>query len=321
MKKIFILISLLALILISGYLFYREGTLPVNKKSKSTVIFVIEKGENLNSIINNLSKADLIRSRLIFYLIIKQLGIERDIQAGDFRLSKAMNAFELADELQHGTIDVWITIPEGLRKEEIASILSEKFDLSQKDFIAQAEEGYLFPDTYLIPKDPNPKQIIDIMTSTFWKKYSGNIQNKANKKILTDKKIVILASIVEREAKYDQDRAQVASILLRRYLTDYPLQVDATIQYALGYQAKEYRWWKKSLTFDDLKYVSPYNTYLNTGLPPTAICNPGLASIKAVIDADKNTPYLFYLSDPKGTTHYAKTYEDHLINIEKYLRN
>jgi len=320
MKKFLILIIIFLVLLISGYLLYREGTLAVHPTSDESIIFVVDPGENLDSIINNLSKANLIRNRLAFYIVVKQLGIEREIQAGDFKLSPSMNAYEIADELTHGTIDVWVTVPEGLRKEEIAEIMSKKFDISETEFNTLAEEGYLFPDTYLIPKNPTAAQIIDLMKSTFEAKYTKDLRSKAHANGLTDKEVLILASIVEREAKFDQDRTQVASVLLRRYRENYPLQVDATIQYALGYQPDENRWWKSSLTFEDLKNTSKYNTYKNIGLPPRPISNPGIASIRAVVNADENTPYRFYLSEPNGTTHFSKTYEEHQRNIEKYLK-
>lgn len=320
MKKFLTLIIIFLIILIGGYLFYREGTLAINSKSEESTIFVVDPGENLDSIINNLSKAGLIRNRIVFYLVVKQLGIEREIQAGDFRLSPSMNAYEIADEFTHGTIDIWVTVPEGLRKEEIAEIMSKTFDISETEFNTLAQEGYLFPDTYLVPKNPEPAQIINLMKSTYEEKYTEDMRSQARVNGLTDEEVLILASIVEREAKFDQDRAQVASVLLRRYREDYPLEVDATIQYALGYQTSENRWWKSSLTFADLENTSQYNTYKNVGLPPTPISNPGIASIKAVVNADENTPYRFYLSEPNGTTHYSKTFEEHQRSIEKYLR-
>jgi len=320
MKKLLTLAILFAVIGFGGYIMYKEGTLPVNKQSQEPVMFVIDQGQNLNTIINNLSKQDLIRNRLVFYLVVKQLGIERSIQAGDFRLSQLMNAYELAKELTHGSIDIWVTVPEGLRKEEIAEIMSKKFSISETEFNTLAEEGYLFPDTYLVPKNPTAKQIINIMQANFDSKYTAEYSAQAQQNGLTDKETLILASIVEREAKFDSDRQQIASILLRRYQEQYPLQVDATIQYALGYQPEQERWWKKSLTYADLGLKSPYNTYNTTGLPPTPISNPGIASIAAVAQADPKTPYRFYLSEPSGKTHYAKTYEEHQNNIERYLK-
>ncbi len=320
MKRLYITIVITALLAFSSYIFYREGTLPVNKNSTESKIFVIKKGESLNQIINNLSSEGLIRNRLVFYIVIKQLGLEKNIQAGDFRLSPSMDAYQIAKTLTHGSIDIWTTIIEGLRKEEIAQIISREFGIPESEFLKYAKEGYLFPDTYLIPKDATPETILKIFADNFEAKYDNNLKKKAAKMGLTDEEVLIFASLVEKEAKYDQDRQKVASIILKRYNNGWPLQVDASIQYALGYQVLEKTWWKKYLTYDDLEIDSPYNTYKNTKLPPTPICNPGLASIEAVVNADTSTPYWYYLSDKSGHMHYARTLEEHERNKEMYLK-
>jgi UPF0755 protein len=320
MKKKSFGLFLFLILAIFLFLFYKEGTLPVNKNSKETKIFVIKKGENLDTIIKNLAKEDLIRNRIVFYLILKQLGIERKIQAGDFRLSPAMSAYQIASNLTHGTLDVWLTIIEGLRKEEIAQIVSQNFNIPETEFLKNAEEGYLFPDTYLIPQQATAGGIIEILTNNFNRRFNDDLKLQAKKKGLSIKEVIILASLVEKEARHDNDRQKVASIILKRYREGMPLQIDATVQYALGYQADEKTWWKKTLSAEDLKIDSPYNTYKYVGLPPTPIANPGLASIKAVLEADVNTPYWYYLSDNTGKMHYATTLEEHNANIKKYLQ-
>lgn len=319
MKKVKIILFLCFLFFIFGGFYYYQGTLPYNKNDKSTKIFVIKRGETLTSIINNLEKENLIRSRIVFRIIIEQKGLAKKIQAGDFRLSPSMSAYEIADNLIHGTIDKWLTIIEGLRKEEIAEIVSKEFNISQIEFNTIAKEGFLFPDTYLIPKDADAKMIVDILNKNFQRKVNKDIIFLANKKGFSEKELITLASIVEREAKYKDDKVKVASVLIKRLKNDWPLQVDATIQYVLGYQIKEKTWWKKYLTIDDLEIDSPFNSYKNKGLPPTPICNPGLDSILAVINADENIPYWYYLSDKFGKMHYSKSLEEHQLNIKKYL--
>ncbi len=320
MKKNLVFLLIFFPLLIFGWFYYKEGSMPVNKKDNSTKIFVIQKGEGLNSIVKRLYKEDLIRSRLVFFLLVKKMGIEKKIQAGDFRLSPSMSAEEIAKTLTHGTLDIWVTIIEGLRREEIANVIAKNFNIPEIEFVKYAKEGYLFPDTYLFPKNADAQMIIKIMTDNFNRKFNQSLRKKAKKRLnLNEEQVLILASLVEREAKFDQDRKEVASILLKRLKNDWPLQVDATIQYALGYQAKEKTWWKKRLTQDDLEINSPYNTYKNLGLPPTPICNPGLASIIAVVEADLNTANWFYLSDKTGRMHFAVTLEEHNRNIEKYL--
>ncbi len=319
MKKIKFSIFLIVFLFIIFYLYYKQGVLPYNKNDKSTKIFVIRPGESLINIIDNLAKEDLIRSKIVFRLVVEQLGIGRKIQAGDFRLSPSMNAYEIAKTLTHGTLDLWLTIVEGLRKEEIAEIVSKKFNIREIEFISLTQEGYLFPDTYLIPKNANSEIVISILKRNYKNKVNENIINQAKTKGLTENELIILASIVEKEAKYKDDKVKVGSILLKRLKNNWPLQADATIQYALGYQPKEKTWWKKYLTINDLKIDSPYNTYKYTGLPPLPICNPGLDSINAIINADEKIIYWFYLSDKTGKMHYSVTLDEHERNIKKYL--
>lgn len=320
MKKL-IIVFIIIIIFISGFfLYFQEGVLPVNRKNPTSKIFVIQKGERVSQIAKNLERDELIRNKIVFYLVVKRLGIENTLQAGDFRLSSSMNVYEIARSLTKGTLDIWITIVEGLRKEEIAHLFSTELGFPESEFLKSAREGFLFPDTYLIPKEATIEAVIKILNDNFNKKYTQELRNQAIKKNLSDDQIITIASLVEREAKFDNDRKLVAAIIYKRFKNDWPLQIDATIQYALGYQPIEKTWWRKALSADDLQMESPYNTYKNPGLPPAPIGNPGLASIKAVISADESTPYWYYLSDKAGVMHYATTIEEHNENVAKYLR-
>ncbi len=320
MKKLFVLLVLLIVVGFVSILMYREGAMAVNTSDTSTQTFIIKKGEDLNSIAKNLENAGLIRNKLVFYLVVKQLGIERTIQAGNFRLSPSMDAHTLAQELTSGKVDTWVTVVEGLRKEEIAELLNEELGISKDDFLAEAEEGYLFPETYLIPMHASASAIVDMMRSTFDERYTSEMQEKANELGLSQKEVVILASIVEREAKTDVDRQKVASVLLRRLENDVGLYVDATNQYALGYDPKSESWWKPYLTQDDLDLDTPYNTRMYKGLPPGPICSPSLSSLQAVVSGNPDTPYEYYISDKAGENmYYAETLEGHEDNIRKYL--
>jgi len=319
-KKINILLFLVILISFFFYLFCKEGSLPVNKKSTISKIFVIKKGESLDTIVNNLANEGLIRNKIVFYLIVKKLGIERKIQAGDFKISENMNASEVATNLTHGTIDIWLTLIEGMRKEEMAQVISKNLDIPEIEIIKSINEGYVFPDTYLVPKTATTETVLSIIKNNFESKFDEKLHTQAKNKKLTEKQALILASLVEREARQDSTREKVAGIILKRYLTDWPLQIDATVQYALGYQPNEKSWWKKELTNEDKEINSPYNTYKNKGLPPEPICNPSLSSIKAVINANEKTPYWYYLTDKNGVMHYSITLEEHENNVNKYLQ-
>ena len=308
------------LLILIGYVFFLEGSLPVNKNNKATKIFVVNQGESITSIIKKLYQADLIRSRLTFHAIVIQRGIEKSIQAGDFRLSPSMSAYKIAEALTHGTLDRWVTIIEGLRKEEIADIIDSNFDIPATEFINLAEEGYLFPDTYLIPKDATADTVISILKNNFNNKFSSEIKQRIAQLGLTEKEGLIIASLVEKEGRTDTDRPIIAGIILNRLDIGMKLDIDATIQYALGYQPEEKTWWKKNLTENDKLINSPYNTYRNAGLPPTPICNPGLSSITAVSNAKTNTSYLYYMHDNKGRAYFAETLEQHISNINRHLR-
>lgn len=319
MKKIAIVLVLLGVILFGVFIYFREGTLPPNEQAQESKRFVIDRGESLDSISKRLEAEGLIRNRLVFYLVVKQLGIETQIQAGSFNLSPTLDAYEIANSLTVGTDDIWITIVEGLRKEEIAEEISKSLPISTTEFVELADEGYLFPDTYLVSQTASAEAIVDLMTSTFEEKYTEEMKQKAQDLGLTTYEVLTLASLVEREARTYESRVEVASVMLRRLNDDYPLQIDATVQYVLGYQPDEKLWWTQNLTLEDLEIESPYNTYVNPGLPPTPIANPSLSSIEAVVNADPNTPYYFYITGNDGKMYYAEDFEEHQRNIDAHL--
>lgn len=301
------------------YLWWNEAVSSVDPSDSAPVIFVVKKGEGIRSISARLAQQNLIRSSTGFYLTVKALGIERDIQAGDYRLNKSMDAAALARELTHGILDTWVTTLEGWRVEEIATKLAKELNIPESEFLKYAKEGYMFPDTYLIPTEATPAGVSQLFQDTFDKKMTPQMRSELTKTGLTLDQAIVLASIVEREGVSDADRPVIAGILLKRLKSKWPLQTDATIQYVLGYQADEKTWWKKALTREDLQVKSPYNTYLNQGLPPGPIANPGLSAIKAVINA-RETDYWYYLHDPKGDVHFGKTVEEHNMNISRYLQ-
>lgn len=318
-KRLVVLFGLAVFFLVGGIFWWKINLLPVDSSNLTPKIFMIKKGDGVREIASRLKKENLIRNQIAFFLLIKKLGIDQNLQAGDFRLNPGMDGETVAKTLTVGTLDVWVTIPEGLRDEEIALKLASGLNLPESEFLKYASVGYMFPDTYLIPKEATGVGVAKLMTDNFGQKVPLDLQKEALKSGLSFKEVIILASIVEKEAKGDQDRNLIAGILLKRLKADWPLQVDATIQYALGYQPETKTWWKKELFETDKKIKSAYNTYLNPGLPPNPISNPGLASIKAVI-FPRLSDYWYYLHDPEGNVHFAKTQEEHEQNIIKYLQ-
>ncbi len=305
--------------LLGSFLWWQWAINPVDSKSQAEKIFVIQKGEKTQNIIERLKNEGLIKNKLAFSLLLYKEGAAEKIQAGDFRLSPKMNAREIIQQLRKGRLDVWVTIPEGLRREEIYQILTnEGFNFNFQEWLTLTEEkeGYLFPDTYLVPQEATAGAIIKILLNNF-KEKTKNLAKDLN---FED---IILASVIEREVKTEKDRPIVAGILRKRLENGWPLEVDATVQYALGktkcQQNQTKNCWWQEVKSEDLNIDSPYNTYKNRDLPPTPICNPGLSSIRAAIFPQK-TNYWFYLSDNKGNLHFAETLEEHEANIERYLK-
>lgn len=292
-----------------GFFYWQNQTSPVNLNQKKEFTFVVADGESISGIAERLKKQKLIKNSFLFKILVKIKKLDQKIQAGSFLLSPSLDNLSLARKLTIGSFDVWITIPEGLRKEEVAEKINAKLPIDKNEFIKNAKEGYLFPDTYLIPKNYSAIDIIKLMENNFSQKVPS----------LKDQETLILASIVEREAMVAKDRPIVAGILLKRFQNGWPIEADATTQYALGFSSEEKTWWKKNLTLDDLKIDSPYNTRKNLGFPPMPICSPGLAAINASF-APLKTSYWYYLSDKDGLMHYAVTLDEHNNNINKYLR-
>ncbi len=301
MKGILALLVVLVLFAGIGFWWWSKQILPPDASSASKTGFVVIKNETAGQIVRQLVEKGLIRSSLaarIFLLISNQ---EKHLQAGSFVLSPNLSLAEVFQVLTGPPADVWVTIPEGWRREQIAARLAANLtDFNPQEFIRQTAtlEGRLFPDTYLIPISATPSAVIQIMNSNFMFKV-GSI----------DDKTLIIASLVEREANSTTDRPIIAGILWKRLKAGWPLQVDATVQYARGD-------WSPAT---DTRYPSIYNTYLHPGLPPTPIANPGLASINAAKNP-QNSPYWFYLHTADGSAYYAKTVEEHNSNIDKYLR-
>lgn len=307
-KKLFVLgLSLITVFFLAGILFFNWAKKPINPQQIDTQVFVIPQGQTTSIISKRLKQAGLIKSDIAFQFLVDRKNYATKLQAGDFHLSPAMDLATIIESLTLGSLDFWVTFPEGLRVEEYAQILSQKtHNFSKNDFIVVAKpyEGMLFPDTYLIPQTASDQDIVDLLVNTFKKKSPA-----------TDQKTIILASLIEREVKHDQDRPLVSSVLHNRLELGMALQIDATVQYVLGESGN---WWPKDLTFEDLKTPSPYNTYQNSGLPPGPIANPGLLSLKAAVNPT-DTNYLYYISDSGGYNHYAEDLEGHNQNIEKHL--
>ena len=297
---------------VGGFWWWGRKILPPDLATSAKVVFVVAKSQTAGQIIEQLSSKNLIQSPLAARIFLRISGQGRKLQAGSFVLSSGQNLTEIFQVLTGPLANVWVTIPEGWRREQIAARMQTILGESSQEFVTAdfitataTLEGQLFPDTYLIPVSATVEQIVKIMTNNFTTKTRLNLP--------ADRQTLIIASLVEREANSDGDRPTIAGILWKRLNAGWPLQVDATVQYVLGTTGN---WWPINI---DTKYPSVYNTYLHPGLPPQPIANPGLASIQAAKNPT-TTPFWFYLHTEDGSVYYAKTIGEHNSNIDKYLR-
>lgn len=316
MKRIIAIFVILFAICVFTVLWWNNGLLPTNPSNKESEIFIVRKGSGLKEISSNLENQGLIKNRIVFFLYTRMNKFEKKIQAGSFRLSPSMSGQEIAKNLTHGTLDVWVTIPEGKRAAEIAEILQKEISAYDSSWLNTLifEEGYLFPDTYLVPKDAEIEMIMNQMQGNFEQKYASIDTTKTK---LTKEQIVILASLIEREAITQEEKPVIAGILMNRLNLGMALQVDATIQYAKGKNVINKKWWEPVMLEEYKTVKSNYNTYLFPGLPPGPISNPGIEALVAAANPS-DTDYLYYLHDKNRKIRYAETLNRHNENIEKF---
>jgi len=304
------------------FAWYFVSVQPVSNNKVSPVSFEVPTGAGLDTIIARLSREKLIRSRTAFKMTVLRLGIASKLQAGYFYLTPNMSATEIANALTKAYAkQVRVTIPEGLRSEEINNILEKSFSpikgnqYNPTEFanLTKNKEGQLFPNTYDFTETAKTQEVVDKLLSQH-QKILADLK-------VTNSKVVILASLLEREAANDSEMPKVAGVIQKRLENGWPLQIDATVQYIMGTrQCKKVNceWWSKNITSADLKINSPYNTYLNKGLPPTPISNPGKSALSAAANPEVTSAW-FYLHDDKGVIHFADTIEQHNQNICIYL--
>ena len=293
---------------------------------------VVKPGMAAKDIGHLLYEQGAIKSIFLFQIISKMQGMENALQAGEYVFSKNMTVQQIVSMLAKGeTSYQQFTIPEGYTVEQIAKLLQEKqlgngetfkkavqgfvpypYMINENSNVVYKAEGYMFPNTYRITKGTKEEDILAMMTAQFDKQFTEAMRNRAAELGLSIKDVIILASLVEKEAQLASDRPIIAGVFLNRLKLDMPMQSCATIQYILGYP-------KPELTVQDTEISSPYNTYQHMGLPPGPIANPGIAAINAVLHP-QNTDYVYFVADRQGAHHFSKTYEEHLIAIEQVSR-
>jgi len=331
MKRFFAFFVILIFILVGINIWWSQNSRPVSNEEVFKN-FLITKGSSASKIAQELQEKGIIRNSLAFKFYVQLTGKAGKIQAGEYTLSPSFSLARLINEFIKGPSEVWVTIPEGFRREQIAEKFisgldkkGEEAEVFRKEFLnlSKDKEGYLFPDTYLFPKGASASAVINKMVSIFNKLTDAKMRQDIAKGNYSLEQIVTMASLIERETKGEEEKPIVAGILYKRLGNGWPLQVDATIQYALAEREclREKiicKWWP-TITPVDREINSRYNSYQFVGLPPTPIANPGLSSIKAAIYPTE-THYWYYIHDEAGKIYYARTNEEHNQNIRKYLQ-
>ena len=303
-----------------------------NNKNLATgenIIITVEPGMTNADIATLLQNKKMINSPVFFRLQSKFARMERSLQAGEYEIVSGMSNWEIIDLFSKGQVrHKTLTIPEGYTIEQIAKKIeesglgsAEEFKKAAKDYAPYSymetsnnnvifkAEGFAYPSTYYLSPGSAEKEILAIMVKEFDTQLTEDIRQKAKDKNMSIRDLVNLASLVEKEAVFPEERPVIAGVFLKRLQIQMPLQSDTTIQYILGVQ-------KKEISIADTKIDSPYNTYLYAELPPGPIASPSISTINAVLDP-KQTNYLYFVADLEGHHHFTETYQDHLKEIER----
>ena len=328
LKTLFLITLAFVITLVSLKIYYNHAIqTPLSNNSKQEE-FVIKRGESVNSVLNSLEQAGYLNKeqKLLMKIYIKLNKLDNKIEAGTFYIPHNLNIKELAQTIQNGKYkSVWITVPSGLRADEICDTIGEelkdvdpKFDSNEcikltkdENFIKEQNlpftqgiktlEGMLYPDKYLIPQNASTTKVLEILLDNFKKNLPSSFTYND----------LIIASLLEKEGIDLEDKKIISGIIRKRLQEGWLLQVDATILY---YKND----WKHTITPADIKEDEPYNTYQNLGLPPTPICNVTKEDMEASINPTK-TDYYYYLHDKNQQPHYSKTNAEHAKNINTYL--
>jgi UPF0755 protein len=308
------------------------------------VTYTVQPGRSAAQIGDELQTLGLIRSSLAFRTIAEARGVSNRIEAGNYQLSPSMTTNEIVAILSKGATrtGIIVTIPEGWRAEQSAQRIEETGIARTDEIMALVRtgagsalplieqppagtslEGYLFPETYEVAKTASARTIAEMMVRQFDKAVTPKLRQQFTANGLTLHQAVTMASIVEREAAIPAEQPIIASVYLNRLRRNMPLQADPTVQFAVANanlaEALGYGFWKRDLTRDDLKSLSPYNTYVQRGLPPGPICSPGLGALEAVANPAQ-TDFLFFVAKGDGSHVFSKTDVEHAANVERYRR-
>ncbi|MEO6223844.1 MAG: endolytic transglycosylase MltG [Vicinamibacterales bacterium] len=330
MKK-FLLFVLVLVIAGAAAAWWSYDTLnaPYRGFTGEEVFVEIPKGAGVAGIASRLAEAGVVSNALIFRIAARLSGEERNLQAGEYRFAETASPGDVVDRLARGDVFARsVTFREGLTMWEMADVfaasgigtaaefLTEARNTSRiKDLDPQASslEGYLFPDTYQLPRTTGAKGIVDAMVSGFMRAFDADLRAAATSRGLSAHEAVTIASIVEKETGQPQERNVISAVYQNRLRINMPLQCDPTVIYALQLARR----WNGNLTREHLQLNSPYNTYRYPGLPPGPITSPGRASLEAAVRPN-DVPYLYFVSRNDGTHAFASTLAEHNQNVQQW---
>ncbi len=305
-KNLYIQISIFLIIGLLGFVFVIYQVFVPHKPFPVDSTFTVSKEESGGQIFANLEKNGYIRN-VFWAKVIARLSSRNKFYRGEYDFQKPLSTYQILHEITTRPPTLAVLIPEGFTKQQIADRLAKyvvKFD--RIDFLAKAEEGFLFPETYYFYSFSTNDEIL----TEFNKKFNQNTLETFGRVPTRDE--VIIASMLEREARDPEDMKVISGIIQNRLKIDMALQIDATVLYGNGI-------WKSRVLYKDLKRPNDYNTYLNKGLPPAPISNPGINALRAAMVPAK-TKYFYYITGRDGKMYYAVTHAEHIKNINKYLR-
>ncbi len=305
----------------------------IYRPDPAEITIKIKKGDNLRSVGDELEAKGIIYNKNIFIITGRLLGYQDEIIPGEYTFTNGLTNIDILKKITdvNSVRYYTITIPEGMNIRQIGRLLHRQLGLDSARFVretyndslisllgVQADnlEGYLFPETYQVSLSAsanNELEIIKIMASQFRKMITPELKDEMEKKNLTLKEVITMASIIEGETRHEPEKKIIAGVYYNRLKKRMKLEADPTVQYILPDGPK------RRLVYSDLKYPSPYNTYLNRGLPPGPINNPGLSSIMAAINPEKNN-YLYFVAKGDGSHRFAETYTEHKKNIAEYKK-
>jgi len=320
-----IIVILAGIVLLSWIYIVVQFFVPFPFVSDSVEVMV-PKGTTFRQAVEIFSKVNLMKDKNLFIFIGRISGVDRKIKAGYYAVQGSVSPFEIFEMLRKGKImEYGITITEGDSLREIREKLSEKGIMKKEDFMrlsadkkflssndidAPTFEGYLFPATYSIPKGMDPEEAIGMMIERMKKEYSRELRERTSELRLSEREVLTLASIIEREAKTDEERPLISAVYHNRLKKGIRLQADPTAIYGI-------KGFKEKITTKDLRRKTPYNTYVIKGLPPGPICSPGIKSIIASVNPAK-VPYIYFVSQNDGTHRFSVTEKEHLTAVKSY---